>query len=245
MRIGVFDSGIGGLTVLKEFIKKHPHHQYFYFGDTANLPYGTKSKEELRILVDKIIHFLFTKDVDILIIACGTISANLYEELKQKYDIPIYDVINPMIAYLENSSYNTIGLMATKMTVQSKTFEKKCRKPFISKACPLLVPLIENGEYESDALEKSLVEYTLEFKDKVDCVILGCTHYPVLSDKIANILPNIPLLNMGTVLADSLNLEGHGKLEVRLYFSKINHTLIENIDRIIDCKYALEEIKDA
>lgn len=245
MRIGVFDSGIGGLTVLKEMMKKHPHHQYFYFGDTANLPYGTKTKEELRKLVDNIIQFLLTKDVDMIVIACGTVSANLYEELKQKYDLPIYDVITPMITYLENSPYHKIGLMATKMTVQSKTFEKKCSKPFISKACPLLVPLIENGEYESDALKASLIDYTQNFKNEVDCVILGCTHYPTLTTQIQNLLPEMPLLNMGTILADSLDLEGHGKREVRLYFSKINHTLIENIDNIIDCKYALEEVKDA
>lgn len=245
MRIGIFDSGIGGLTVLKEMIKKHPNHQYFYFGDTANLPYGTKSKDELRVLVDKIMHFLLSKNIDVLIIACGTISANLYEELKEKYDLPIYDVITPMIAYLEKSPYERVGLMATKMTVQSKTFEKIPNKKFISQACPLLVPLIEHGEYESEALEKSLQEYTSIFENQVDCVILGCTHYPVLSNKISNILPNIPLLNMGVVLADSLNLEGNNQLEVRLYFSKINHTLIENIDRIIDCKYALEEVKNA
>lgn len=245
MRIGIFDSGIGGLTVLKEMIKKHPNHQYFYFGDTANLPYGTKSKDELRVLVDKIMRFLLSKNIDILIIACGTISANLYEELKEKYDLPIYDVITPMVTYLEKSSYERVGLMATKMTVQSKTFEKISNKKFISQACPLLVPLIEHGEYESEALEKSLQEYTSIFENQVDCVILGCTHYPVLSNKISNILPNIPLLNMGVVLADSLNLEGNNQLEVRLYFSKINHTLIENIDRIIDCKYALEEVKNA
>lgn len=245
MRIGVFDSGIGGLTVLKEMIQKHPNHQYFYFGDTANLPYGTKTKEELRVLVDRVIRYLLTKDVDMMIIACGTVSASLYQELKEKYEIPIYDVITPMVSFLEKSPYQKIGLMATKVTVQSKTFEKACHKPFISKACPLLVPLIENGEYESVALEKALEDYTTCFHNQVDCVILGCTHYPTLTHHIEKLLPDIPLLNMGTVLADSLSLDGHGKLEVRLYFSKVNHALIENIDRIIDCKYALEEVKDA
>ena len=245
MRIGVFDSGIGGLTVLKEMIKRHPHHQYFYFGDTANLPYGTKTKDELRILVDKVVQFLLAKNVDILIIACGTISASVYEELKEKYEIHIYDVITPMIDYLENSSYEKIGLMATKVTVQSKTFEKKSTKPFISKACPLLVPLIENDEYESEALKQALQDYTIGFKNQVDCIILGCTHYPILTEKIEHLLPNIPLLNMGTILADTLSLEEGNKQEIRLYFSKINHTLIENIDRIIDGHYALEEVKNA
>lgn len=105
MRVGVFDSGIGGLTVLKNIYKHYPNNEYIYFGDTINLPYGNKTKEELNYLSSLDVDFLLSKKVDIIIIACGTISANCINHLKNKYDIPIYDIISPTIEYLNNSTY--------------------------------------------------------------------------------------------------------------------------------------------
>ena len=125
MKIGIFDSGIGGLTVLAELIKKYPNNKYYYFGDNINAPYGTKSKEELLKLSNKIINFLNKKDVDLIIVACGTISSNVFDKLPK--DIKIYDVISPTIDYINNSNYETIGLIGTKMTIKSKTFEKRTR----------------------------------------------------------------------------------------------------------------------
>lgn len=243
MRIGVFDSGIGGLTVLKEMMKVHPKQQYFYFGDTLNLPYGSKTKEELSLLVDRVMQFLISKNVDMIIIACGTVSSTLYQELQKKYAIPIHDVISPTVDFINKSNYNQIGLIATDLTVKSKVFEKKCQKEIISRNCPKFVPIIENHTYPSKQLDKAFEEYFATLKN-IDTLVLGCTHYPVLTEYIKPYFTNIPLINMGTILANRLNLQ-EGTKDVRLYFSKINHTLIENIDSIIECDYQLEEVKNA
>lgn len=236
MKIGIFDSGIGGLTVLAELIKKYPNNKYYYFGDNINAPYGTKSKEELLKLSNKIINFLNKKDVDLIIVACGTISSNVFDKLPK--DIKIYDVISPTIDYINNSNYETIGLIGTNMTIKSKTFEKRINKKIIARSCNDFVPYIENEQSLTDIIPK----YMNIFKDKVDVLILGCTHYPIIEKELNDYLDSkIPLINMGTILADSLKL-GNKEKQIRLYFSKVNHTLISNIDKIIKEKYYLEEI---
>ena len=236
MKIGIFDSGIGGLTVLAELIKKYPNNKYYYFGDNKNAPYGTKSKEELLKLSNKIINFLNKKDVDLIIVACGTISSNVFDKLPK--DTKIYDVISPTIDYINNSNYETIGLIGTNMTIKSKTFEKRINKKIIAKSCNDFVPYIENEQ----SLTNIIPKYMNIFKDKVDVLILGCTHYPIIEKELNDYLDSkIPLINMGTILADSLKL-GNKEKQIRLYFSKVNHALISNIDKIIKEKYYLEEV---
>ena len=236
MKIGIFDSGIGGLTVLAELIKKYPNNKYYYFGDNINAPYGTKSKEELLKLSNKIINFLNKKDVDLIIVACGTISSNVFDKLPK--DTKIYDVISPTIDYINNSNYENIGLIGTNMTIKSKTFEKRINKKIIARSCNDFVPYIENEQSLTDIIPK----YMNIFKDKVDVLILGCTHYPIIEKELNDYLySKIPLINMGTILADSLKL-GNKEKQIRLYFSKVNHTLISNIDKIIKEKYYLEEV---
>ncbi len=224
MKIGVFDSGVGGLTVLKELLKYK--NEYYYFGDNINIPYGNKSKYELQILSSKIIEFLLSKDVDMIIIACGTVSSNIYEYLKNKYDVPIYDIISPTLEYLKDKNYFTI---ATPMTCKSKIFNNAIE-------CPLLVPLIENNQ----DVNKVLKEYlnNIPFNSNL---VLGCTHYPILTNEINKIRPDLKLINMGKILSDKLNLPSTN-LKVRLYFSKVDHNLINNIDKIIDTDYQLEEL---
>ncbi len=234
MKIGVFDSGIGGLTVLKELINKYPCNTYYYFGDNINIPYGTKTKYELKTLSSKIIDFLLTKEVDIIIIACGTISSNVYFELKEIYDIPIYDIISPTVDYLNNSNYKMIGVLATEMTVKSQVFNK-INKDIYQVSCPKLVPLIEeNLDYSS-----TLDEY-LNQLPKVDTIVLGCTHYPVFEDYLNKL--NFKTVNMGKVLCEKLKIESSKELKIRLYFSKVDHDLITNIDKIIKHDYQLEEL---
>ncbi|MBS5778606.1 MAG: glutamate racemase [Acholeplasma sp.] len=236
MKIGIFDSGIGGLTVLAELIKKYPNNKYYYFGDNINAPYGTKSKEELLKLSNKIINFLNKKEVDLIIVACGTISSNVFDKLPK--DTKIYDVISPTIDYINNSNYENIGLIGTNMTIKSKTFEKRINKKIIARSCNDFVPYIENEQ----SLTNIIPKYMNIFKDKVDVLILGCTHYPIIEKELNDYLDSkIPLINMGTILADSLKL-GNKEKQIRLYFSKVNHTLISNIDKIIKEKYYLEEV---
>ena len=224
MKIGVFDSGVGGLTVLKELLRYS--NEYYYYGDNINIPYGTKSKYELQMLSSKIIEFLLSKNVDMIIIACGTVSSNIYDFLKNKYDIPIYDIISPTLDYLKDKNYFTI---ATPMTCKSKIFNNSIE-------CPLLVPLIESNQDTT----KPLKEYLNNIPFNVN-LVLGCTHYPILTDEINKIRPDLKLINMGKILSDKLNLKSD-KLKVRLYFSKVDHNLINNIEKIIDVDYQLEEL---
>ena len=119
MRIGIFDSGLGGINVLACLLKKYPNNEYIFFGDTKNIPYGDKSKDELMKLASNIIDFLLTKNVDIIIIACGTVSSTCYNELKNKYSVPLYDIISPTIEYLKHSNLNNIGVIGTNGTIKS------------------------------------------------------------------------------------------------------------------------------
>lgn len=237
MKVGIFDSGLGGLTVLKEIVHKYPNNKYYYFGDNLNAPYGEKSINQLLQLSNNIINFLIKKEVDIIIVACGTVSSNVFDKIKT--NIPMYNVIEPTIEYLNNSSYPSIGLIATPMTIKSKVFNKKINKNLITKSCPKFVPLIEN--YES--VDEYLPVYLNDFKDKIDVLVLGCTHYPIIKKEIEEYFDNkVGIINMGKILAEKLNLDSKGESKIRLYFSKVNHTLISNIDRIIDFDYSLEEV---
>lgn len=233
MRIGVFDSGIGGINVLSCLINKYPNNEYIYFGDTKNLPYGDKTKEELMKLASDAIEFLLTKNVDIIIIACGTISSNCYQELKNKYNIPIYDIISPTIEYLNNCEYKNIGVIGTKRTIESKVFAIP-NKNVLMLATPSLVPIIENNlvkEKEQDILKE------LEIFKSSDILVLGCTHYPSLKDVISKL--NIKTLDMGEVLIDKLNIDDNGNKSCELYFSLISVNLIENITKILNNDYQI------
>ena len=217
MRVGLFDSGIGGITVLKEMLKYHPNNEYFYYGDTLNVPYGDKTIEELYNCVEKIIDYLKKKKVDIIIIACGTVSANLYDRLKKEIDIPIYSVISELPKYIEEKKYKKTLVMATNRTINSHVFKNSLNTEVIEVACPKLVPIIESGNYEEldDALDLYLKDI-----DKVDSIVFGCTHYPLIKDYIRKkVGEGIDLIDIGEVLAKNIQLKDSFKM-VDLYFSK-------------------------
>lgn len=237
MRIGLFDSGVGGLTVLRELKKQYPNNEYIYFGDNKNLPYGSKTKEELLELSSNAVEFLLSKNVDIIIIACGTVSSTVYEDLKQKYNVSIYDIITPTINYINNSKYEKVGLIATQATVGSHKFKERITKNLYEQACPLFVPFIE-GDKTID-IDNTISEYLKEIKD-YDAIILGCTHYPLLVDRIKNIT-NAELINMGSVISEYLNIESSVS-KTNLYFSKFDNNLIEKVNNIIDFEYEIEGV---
>lgn len=232
MRIGVFDSGLGGIATLKDLIKYKPNNEYIYFGDTINLPYGEKTKEQLKEYADKIINFLKEKEVDLIIIACGTISSNIYEEIKDKYNIPIYDIINPICNFLEHKCDNVL-LLATSMTIKSKVFKDKLELKNIKvydKECPMFVPIIE-GKNKED-INKYIDEYLNEYRNKnIDLIIPGCTHYPLISKELENYL-DVPVLDIGYIIASSLDIKD-SKKGIEIYFSKIDESLKENVKKII------------
>ena len=234
MRIGVFDSGLGGVNVLKSLIKKYPNNEYIYFGDTKNLPYGNKSKEELMHLASNAIDFLLTKNVDIIIIACGTISSNCYHELKEKYHLPIYDIISPTIKYLENSKWDKIGVIGTSKTIESNIFDLSNKK-VLMKATPNLVPIIENNHVLEN--KEEIINDLMCFKD-YDVLVLGCTHYPVLKDIIEDDL-NIKTLDMGEVLTNQISLANDDRYQLELYFSLISANLVMSINNILKDDYQI------
>lgn len=192
--IGVFDSGIGGLTVYKALKEKLPNEKVIYLGDTARLPYGTKSKETIIKFSDGNALFLLTKSVKLIVVACNSASSYAIPYLQDKFDIPILGVIEPGAEAAVRYSKNKIGVIGTAATIKSGAYEKsiKEKKPgaeVVSKACPLFVPLVEEGWIDHKVTRLVIEEYLLPLKDRgIDTLVLGCTHYPVLKGVIADVL---------------------------------------------------------
>lgn len=234
MKIGVIDSGIGGLTVLKELIRKYPNNQYIYYGDTLNNPYGNKNKYELFKLSKKMIDYLISQEVDKIVIACGTLSVNVYQELKEIYNIKLYSVMKPVIKYL-NSSDERIGIIATEMTIKSGLFNNLSYK----KACPMFVPLIEKREYSK--IDKYIEEYLDDCT--VETLIMGCTHYPILQDKLNKYFNNrVKLINMGELL--ELDKIVDSQQDIIINYSMLNQEIIENTKEILKgIKFEVKEVK--
>lgn len=240
MKIGLFDSGIGGLNVLNEFIKKYPNNTYYYYGDTKNLPYGDKDKETLLKLSINIVNFFEKMQVDLIIIACGTISSNCYQELKQVTNIPIYDIISPVINYLNSSNLKNILVFGTKRTIESHVFKDRVEKNIIEVSTPEFVPMIENSKIDTIVIKNYLINF-----QEIDCLVLGCTHYPILKNEFKKYLNDkVILLDMGKVLVDNLKLKNDSKQVVNLFFTKVDSTLKNNISSILKCNYTLNEIEE-
>ena len=227
MRIGLFDSGVGGLTVLKTLLKKYPNNEYIYYGDTLNIPYGDKSKEELLELARDNIKFLLTKNVEMIIVACGTVSSNCLDTLKKENDIPIYSILDTTIDYLNNSTYENILVMATHATINSHIFKKNVKKNIYELETPKIVPMIENGDYTD--LNKTLHSYLDGYKNKVDALVLGCTHYPIIKDEIKKII-NADLVDM----SDYIKINNDGSTSLKIFFSKIDDKIINNTKTILN-----------
>lgn len=201
--IGVFDSGIGGLTVVKELMKILPNEKILYFGDTARVPYGNRSEETIKRFSTECIEFLDKKDIKALIIACNTVSAVALELLKEKFDMNILGVIVPgskMASFITKNK--KIGVIGTNATVSSGSYEK-CIKledennTVYSKACPLFVPIAEEGLSESSIAVETAKYYLNELIEKeVDTIVMGCTHYPILERTIQKVVgETIQLVN--------------------------------------------------
>lgn len=203
--IGVFDSGIGGLTVVKELMRQLPGEDIVYLGDTAHLPYGTKSADTIiRFTLDNIL-FLLKQNVKLIVIACNTASSLALEEVRQHFRIPIIGVIQPgarKAARITKTKH--IGVIGTRATIKSKAYESQIKKinstiKVTSQACPLLVPLVEEGwlnHPQTLSIAKKYLEALIQKDAKMDTLILGCTHYPLLKPVIKKVLgSNINLID--------------------------------------------------
>ena len=202
--IGVFDSGLGGLTVVKSIKALLPSESIIYFGDTARVPYGNKSRELIKEYSSEITEFLVKKDSKMVVVACNTVSAMVLSTLKKNNSIPILGVNEPGVAEaisITNNKY--IGVIGTIATVNSDAYNTALKAldsniETISQACPLFVPLAEEGWLEGDVVNMVVAHYLSPLKEKnIDTLILGCTHYPLLKNAIAN------QFNKTTVLIDS------------------------------------------
>ncbi len=229
--IGVFDSGYGGLTVLKEIVKELPEYDYLYLGDNARAPYGSRSFEEVYDLTLECVKQLFDKGCHLVILACNTASAKALRNIQQK-DLPIIapnkrvlGVIRPTTELVGNySKTKHIGVLGTVGTVLSQSYPIEIAKFFpdvkvFQEACPLWVPMVENNEYEnpeSDSIIKQHIDNLMSRSPKIDTIILGCTHYPLLTNKIKKFLPqNVTLLSQGEIVAKGLvdYMRRHPKME--------------------------------
>lgn len=200
--IGVFDSGLGGLTVVKELQRQLPNEDIVYLGDTARVPYGTRSKETVVKFSLEDLKFLASKDVKCIIIACNTASSFAAKTVRIKSPVTVFDVITSG-AYdaTTKTITNKIGIIGTRGTINSGAYERKIKEKLknveiISSACPLFVPFIEEGILKGNALNEIAQVYLKKIKNKkVDTLILGCTHYPLIEPVIGKIMKNVNLIN--------------------------------------------------
>jgi glutamate racemase len=218
--IGVFDSGYGGLTVLKELLQHLPQYDYLYLGDNARTPYGTRSYQTVYEFTLECVRYLFDAGCPLVILACNTASAKALRTIQQ-HDLPLIDsskrvlgVIRPsveQVGLLTKTGH--VGILGTTGTVNSESYRLEINKLFpnihvFQQACPMWVPLVENGEYQTDGADffvKRDLALLFAQSEKIDTIILGCTHYPLLINKVRQYLPShVQVLSQGEVVAHSL-----------------------------------------
>ena len=231
--IGIFDSGIGGTTVLKKIIEKLSNEKYIYYADTDNVPYGTKPKEEVKKYINQSVEFLISKNVKAIVIACNTATSIAIEELRKKYSIPIIGIEPAVKPAIENRGKKRVLIMATPTTIREEKLKKLIQNLNASNyvdliAMPRLVEFAEKGDFASEEVEEyirtELKQYNLnEYSE----LVLGCTHFPLFKETLSKILPkemqfidgSIGVANRLKNVLEEKDLLGNNKLEVKYYYS--------------------------
>lgn len=255
--IGMFDSGVGGLTVLKEAIDKNPNEDIIYLGDTKRFPYGSKSKENIIELTKKGIDFLISKNVKAIIIACGTATSQALEEMQKQYNIPIIGIIDSTIKYIEeNKKLRNIGIIATRGTIRSKGWQNKIKQQISNSIisyteCPLLAPMAEEGWVDNEIARLTVKEYLKEFKN-INCLILGCTHYPLFKNIIQKELGDkTEVIDTGEKLSKDLKglLEKLNQKNVQnrignyqIYLTDTETNFINVAEKLLQNKHIIDKI---
>lgn len=244
-KIGVFDSGLGGLTAVKEIMSLFPNESIVYFGDTGRVPYGTRSKETILKYTYDDINFLLSRDVKMIVIACGTASSAALPEIKTEFNVPIYGVVDSG-AYeaARVTKNNKIGIIGTTATIKSGAYNKYLAEynnkvQTFEKACPLFVPLVENGHFDTPVTELVVEEYLKDIKDAgVDTLILGCTHYPLLKSAISKYMGDgVTLVSPGEEVAKFLRKKitsdnAHSEIRDRDQYSYYVSDSIESFEEL-------------
>ncbi|MCH5211214.1 MAG: glutamate racemase [Oscillospiraceae bacterium] len=229
--IGVFDSGLGGLTAVKQIMQELPNENIIYFGDTGRVPYGTRSRDTILKYTRGDIRFLRTFDVKVIVIACGTASSAALPMIKDEFDVPIVGVIDAAVyAAVRATKNKKIGVIGTSGTIKSGEYEKQINEydsgmQVFSKACPMFVPLVENGYFDAEVTRLIVEEYLEGIRaEGVDTLILGCTHYPLLEKVISEYMGDgVTLINSGA--------------EVAKYLKKKLDDELAHSDKIDKCQY--------
>lgn len=230
--IGIFDSGFGGLDIMKGISKELPGYNFVYFGDTARVPYGTRSKEIVYEFTKQSVDFLFAKDCELIIFACNTASSDALRRIQQEYAPKYYPnkkVLGVLVPAAESAAIKTknkrVGVIATQGTVASGSFIREIQKldkniKIFQKSCPLLVPIVEAGEQNSEITGIILKKYLKPLVDKkIDTLILGCTHYGILEPQIKKIVgKKIKIVSESKIVAEKLRdyLKRHPEIEGKL-----------------------------
>ncbi|MBI4079005.1 MAG: glutamate racemase [Candidatus Levybacteria bacterium] len=231
MNIGVFDSGLGGLSVFREIMTELPQYNYIYLGDNARVPYGGRSSDMIYQFTRDAVNFLFQNDCQLIIIACNTSSAIALQRLQQEYlpqnyrDRRILGVLYPVAEHIADENIQRVGIMATRATVASNRYPKQIKKlapntQIFQVACPLLTPMIEEDEMEWEGFDLLLQRYINPLLErKIDGLILGSTHYGLITDRVKKHVPgSVKIISQGEVTAKKLRkyLKRHPEIEMKL-----------------------------
>jgi len=210
--IGIFDSGVGGLTVFTEIKKQLPNEKLIYLGDTKNFPYGNKTKEQIIEFAIQNTEKLIELGAKIIVIACGTATSQAIDILQKRFTLPIIGIIEPTVEYVKFQNMHRVGVIATEGTIRSGAWEKYLKQNIenievVNKACPMLATIAEEGRATSEEGRSVIKEYMEPFKKtKIDKIILGCTHYPIYQGLIREELGYpVELINTGVTVAKKLS----------------------------------------
>lgn len=252
--IGVFDSGIGGLTVLKGLIKELPKESFIYLGDTARVPYGNRDTKTIKKFSVELAKFLSKQKIKALVVACNIMSAVSIPEVKKLLPVPVLGVINPTVEFVsKNLRGKKIGVIGTRATINSKAYDRAFSEFGITvetKACPLFVPLVEEGLFDSKITKLVAETYLSDFR--VDAIILGCTHYPFLSKSISSVLGSNVLLidsayptaiDLKNLLTKKNLLRKNGKPTYKIYVTDDTKKTEEIANLFFDNKLPVKLIK--
>nr|HID58333.1 glutamate racemase [Desulfobacterales bacterium] len=258
--IGVFDSGLGGLTVARELIRELPDYSLIYFGDTARSPYGSKSAATVIRYSIANANFLLDRGAQLIVVACNTASSLATSALKERFSVPIFEVISPAVQMVvSNRKSYRVGIIGTRATVNSGVYEQKIRSfrpeiKVLSNACPLLVPLVEEGWIKKPETRRIVKKYLHPLKMRqIDTLILACTHYPLLKDIIqAKIGKRVKIIDSSQAIARDVKkfIEQHPEIKDRLdkrgqyqiYVSDVTEHFQEMADTILKNRVTLKRI---
>lgn len=241
--IGIFDSGIGGLTVLKKILEVLPNEEYIYYADIDNVPYGTKTKEEVKVYIDKAVQFLISKNVKAIVIACNTATSIAIKDLRNKYNIPIIGIEPAVKPAVENRREKRVLIMATPTTIREEKLKRLIEKLNAAKevdliALPKLVEFAEKGDFESDDVKLYIKEQFKEYKlQDYSVLVLGCTHFPFFIEILSDIFPkevqiidgSFGVANRLKNILETRNLIGKKQFFIEYYYSG---RLVENTEKL-------------